>query len=89
MLFWLVPVALVASGLPLGAADALVRQAVWASLVFWTLISVGMQIPPWYGPLYPLGAAMSLYIIVRSTIRGRARVEWRGRTYGVEVNSAP
>ena len=89
MLVWLVPVALVATGLPLGAADALVRQAVWASLVFWTLISVGMQIPPWYGPLYPLGAAMSLYIIVRSTIRGRARVEWRGRTYGVEVNSAP
>ena len=91
MLVWLVPVGVVAlasSGLLAGPPDVFVRQAVWASLVFWTLISIGMEIPPWYGLLYPLGAAMSLYIIIRSTVRGRARVEWRGRTYGVEVNSA-
>jgi chlorobactene glucosyltransferase len=91
MLCWLVPVTLLAlagAGLLSGPPGQFVWQAVWASLVFWTLISAGMRIPPWYGVLYPLGAAMSLYIILRSTIRGRARVEWRGRTYGIEVNSA-
>jgi chlorobactene glucosyltransferase len=91
MLIWLVPVIIVtlaSTGILAGPPDAFVRQAVWASLVFWTLISIGMQIPPWYGLLYPLGAAVSLYIIMLSTIRGRARVEWRGRTYGVEINSA-
>ena len=91
MLCWLVPVTLLAlasAGLLPGPPGQFVRQAVWASLVFWTLINAGMRIPPWYGLLYPLGAAMSLYIILRSTIRGRARVEWRGRTYGIEVNSA-
>ena len=89
MLVWLVPLALVGTGVLAGPAEALAGQTVWASLVFWTLISIGMQIPPWYGLLYPLGAMMSLYIIVRSSVRGRSRVEWRGRTYGVEVNSAP
>lgn len=92
MLVWLVPVgvlALASAGLLAGPPEAFIRQAVLASLAFWTLISIGMEIPPWYGLLYPLGAAMSLYIVIRSTVRGRARVEWRGRTYGVEVNSAP
>jgi chlorobactene glucosyltransferase len=91
MLCWLVPVirlALAGTGLLTDPPGPFVWQAVWASLAFWTLISAGMQIPPWYGLLYPLGAAMSLYIILRSTARGRARVEWRGRSYGVEVNSA-
>lgn len=91
MLGWLVPVCLVALagiGVLASPVHPFVWQAVWASLAFWTLISAGMQIPPWYGLLYPVGAALSLFIILRSTARGRARVEWRGRTYGVEVNSA-
>lgn len=91
MLCWLVPVLLVAlasTGAFVSPLNPFVWQAVWASLVFWVLISIGMQIPPWYGLFYPLGAAMSLYMILRSTVRGRARVEWRGRTYGVEVNPA-
>jgi hypothetical protein len=40
-----------------------------------------MQIPAIYGLGYPLGAALALYIAARSTLRGRRRVEWRGRTY--------
>jgi hypothetical protein len=45
-----------------------------------------MRIPPWYGLLYPLGAAMSLYIIPFN--RAGPRPVGRGRTYGVDVNSA-
>jgi hypothetical protein len=91
MLCWLAPASLAglaALGL-LAGPSPLLEQVVLASLTFWTLVSVGMRIPPWYGMLYPLGAAMGLYIILRSTFRGGRRVVWRGRTYGAEVNSTP
>lgn len=55
--------------------------AVSLSVGFWMVISHGMQIPARYGLAYPIGAAMALYIILRSTWRGGRRVEWRGRTY--------
>jgi hypothetical protein len=80
--FWLVPpLALLLSGGagPIGGA-ALVATAV--SVVFWMMVSYGMRIPPLYGVLYPLGAAMALVIAVRSIVRGGRRVVWRGRTYG-------
>ena len=78
-IFWLVPpVALALGGGGLvpaaGAATAL-------SAVFWMTISSSMQIPAWYGLLYPLGALVGLYIGLRSTWRGARRVEWRGRVY--------
>jgi chlorobactene glucosyltransferase len=81
ILFWLVPpvaLLLTGGGPPWGPAAAL---ATVLSAVFWMLISYGMRIPPWYGLLYPLGAAMALYIVARSTWRGGRRVEWRGRVY--------
>jgi chlorobactene glucosyltransferase len=53
-----------------------------ASAAFWTLICLGMKIPPLYGLGYPLGSVMGLYIALRSTWRGARRVEWRGRVYG-------
>lgn len=77
-LFWLLPPVLLA----LGVAMPAMLVAVGCSLVFWALISFGMQIPPWYALGYPLGAAMALWITIRSTLRGRRRVEWRGRMYG-------
>ncbi len=89
MLFWLLPVVLLPlawlGGLPPGSLTWLYLAA-GASCVFWCLISTGMRIPPWYGLLYPLGAGMALYIILRSTFRGRGRVEWKGRTYGEALN---
>jgi hypothetical protein len=65
----LLPAALAASGV---------------SALFWSLVSFGMEIPPVYGLGYPAGAAMALYIVVRSIWRGGRRVEWRGRVYGTE-----
>ena len=46
----------------------------------------GMRIPLWYGLFYPAGALLTLGIILRSTLRGAGRVEWKGRTYGAAVN---
>lgn len=82
MLFWLVPpiVLLVA----LLAAPALVGAALLATaicLLFWTGVAWAMQIPPWYSLAYPAGSAVALYIVLRSTWRGRRRIEWRGRIY--------
>ncbi len=89
MLFWLVPPALMALVLAGQAPAALLQPAglaTGASLAYWSLISGGMRIPLWYGPLYPLGALMTLWIILRSIRRGAGRVEWKGRTYGAAVN---
>ncbi|HEU5039518.1 MAG TPA: glycosyltransferase family 2 protein [Gemmatimonadales bacterium] len=81
MLFWLLPpMALLVTG-GSGAWGTAAVVATIASAAFWTLVSYGMRIPPWYGLLYPAGAAMVLFIVGRSTWRGSRRVEWRGRVY--------
>jgi chlorobactene glucosyltransferase len=77
LVFWLVPpVSALATG---GAAWAL-----WAwgfATGFWMLICHGMRIPVRYGLLYPLGAATTAGIVLRSILRGGRRVEWRSRVY--------
>ncbi len=87
VLFWLVPPAVLVAAL-VGVLPSLMPAAALAvglSAVFWMLMSYGMRVPAAYGLLYPLGAAVLLYIVLRSTWRGARRVEWRGRTYsGVE-----
>lgn len=80
--FWLVPpVTLAASG-GTGALGVAAAAATLLSALFWMLISFGMRIPPVYGLGYPIGAAMALFIVARSTWRGSRKVVWRGRTYG-------
>ena len=83
MLFWLLPPALLALSVtvPWPALIPPAAAATIAAAVFWVVISIGMRIPPWFGLGYPLGALMTLYIILRSTVRGERRVEWKGRTY--------
>ena len=71
---------------PLPGLGVAAWVATGASLLYWTLVAIGMQIPPWYGLGYPVGALVTLYIVLRSTLRGAARVEWKGRTYDGRVN---
>lgn len=85
MLFWLLPPLALARSLS-PATQSAAEIAVLASLGFWMLISIGMRIPVWFALGYPLGAIMTLYIVLRSTLRGRDRVEWKGRIYGAGVN---
>ena len=80
--FWLLPPAVLIATGGSGAWGPAALLATIASGLFWTVIAVGMRIPPWYGLGYPLGAAMALGIALRSVWRGGRRVEWRGRVYG-------
>ena len=79
--FWLAPPAFVVAGLLTGQLPIAAVVATGLSALFWALICFGMRIPMAYGLAFPIGAAVALYIAVRSTVRGRRRVEWRGRTY--------
>ena len=87
--FWLVPPAVLlagAAGADVGGLAEPAAVAAGLGALFWGLVSYGMKIPVWYGLLYPLGAAMALYIFAQSTWRGSRRVEWRGRVYDREGN---
>ena len=82
-LFWLAPVVGLVLAL-LGVLPGVLAPAAIATglgVLFWGLIAFGMKAPPWYGLGFPLGAAMTLYILLRSMWRGRRQVEWRGRVY--------
>ncbi len=81
--FWLAPFVGLVLALLGVVPDLLLPAAIATGLgaVFWGLIALGMKAPPWYGLLFPLGAAMTLYILFRSMWRGRRQVEWRGRVY--------
>jgi chlorobactene glucosyltransferase len=83
MLFWLVPPAMLMLmwAVPSVGLFAPALLATGLSVLFWMLISYGMSIPTLYGLGYPVGALMTLYIILRSTFRGGRKVEWKGRIY--------
>jgi chlorobactene glucosyltransferase len=75
-LFWIAPpVVWLATGWPLARAATLV------SLLTWIAIYLMSRVPVWYALFYPLGAGIVAFIMLRSAVRGRGRVEWRGRTY--------
>lgn len=91
-LFWLLPPAVLlggALGLVSGRAEPAALAATVATVVFWMLVSYGMKIPAVYGLAYPIGAAATLYIVVRSAWRGARRVEWRGRVYRSDDLDSP
>jgi chlorobactene glucosyltransferase len=50
------------------------------SLVIWIAVCQAESAPVRYALLYPLGAAMVAYIMIKSAWRG-GKVRWRGRTY--------
>lgn len=75
-LFWILPPVAWALHWPFGAVASLI------ALVTWLAIYALHRIPPWYALLYPLGAALVAFIMLRSALRG-GRIEWRGRTYRI------
>jgi chlorobactene glucosyltransferase len=85
-LFWLLPpIALAATG-GAGHRGHAALAATVVSAVFWMVVSGAMRIPLIYGLGYPLGAAVALFIALRSIWRGARQVEWRGRVY---IDSGP
>ncbi len=55
--------------------------AVIVSLIIWVAVYWAEGAPVGYALLYPVGAAMVAYIMIRSAWRGSRKVEWRGRVY--------
>lgn len=82
---WIVPpMALALTLAPWGLGGP--RLTAWAatatgvSVGHWALLTRRMGAPAWYGFLYPLGAAVGVYIFLRSWLGGR-NVVWKGRRY--------
>jgi len=75
-LAWIAPpVVWMATGsVPWGAATTV-------SLAIWIGVCLSEGAPAWYALLYPLGAGMLAFIMMRSAWRGGRRVEWKGRRY--------
>jgi chlorobactene glucosyltransferase len=80
---WIVPPLVLLAGL-LGMTGP--GWLTWAastygvSVVLWALFMWRMGAPPFYAPLYPLGAAVGVLIFVKSWVGGR-HVVWKGRSY--------
>ena len=55
------------------------------SVAFWTAGLGRFFAPRRYGWVYPVGAAVTAWLIVRSTLRG-AHIVWKGREYGDQVH---
>jgi hypothetical protein len=51
-----------------------------AMLLWWAVIYRGFQQRVWFALLYPLGATVLLFLILRAIARGQ-RVDWKGREY--------
>ncbi len=81
---WLLPPVALVLALA-GVLPGLLVPAVIATglaVAYWTVVSLSMRIPAWYGALYPAGALVAVGIVLRSTWRGGRRIEWKGRVYG-------
>jgi hypothetical protein len=78
----ILPVAVLLLALTGVLPDAVAWSAVAtaASVLWWALVYRELEEPSYYALLYPLGAAMLLYISARAVLRGR-RVAWKGREY--------
>jgi chlorobactene glucosyltransferase len=50
-------------------------------LAIWVAGSRQMGAPALYGVFFPLGAATTAFILLRSWLRGAGRIEWKGRRY--------
>lgn len=82
-LLFIAPPAALAAAVALGAPHAAGIAAALTALALlgWGLFLREFRIPLRYAPLFPLGAAVTGYILLRSLARGLGRIEWKGRTY--------
>jgi chlorobactene glucosyltransferase len=96
LVVWIVPPLVVVAALvgvkePTAALPGLSGAAapllIWAggatgiSLLLWAGAYRKLKAPVRYAPLYPLGAAVAIWIGVRSWLRGTRKIVWKGRTY--------
>jgi chlorobactene glucosyltransferase len=81
--FWTAPAAAFLAGLAGYTGPGLLEWGVLttvASLAFWTGVLIRLRAPVRYALAFPLGGALTGFIILRSAFRGTT-VSWKGRTY--------
>jgi chlorobactene glucosyltransferase len=88
---WVAPPVTLLLSLFLPVASPVVGWSVAATaagLLFWLVVHLWMRVPPLYAFGFPIGAAMTAILFVRSALRGE-RVEWKGRQYGGVRTAGP
>jgi len=86
---WILPPVTLLLSLALGGVGGSlsVPLTAWAAgssavgLLFWIWVLHRFGVAPLYALLYPVGAVVTAWIVVRSWLRGDRRVEWKGRRY--------
>jgi chlorobactene glucosyltransferase len=87
VLIWLLPPAALAAALAGAGGPTLLAWSASVTaflMLFWTLVGFQFGAPAWVGPLYPLGALIAHWILLKSWI-GKGRVHWKGRSYDWDV----
>ncbi len=82
--FWVAPPLLLAGLLVTGGGGPLLTWTLGTtalSILFWMLACRRFEVPMHYAVIYPVGAAITAGLFVRSALRG-GRVLWKGRHYG-------
>jgi hypothetical protein len=80
---WVAPLILLLAGFfvsalaPFRLAAAII---VGVSLLFWTVVPVYLRTRATLSAFFPLGAVVTAFLLVRSSMRGN-RIAWRGREY--------
>ena len=74
-LVWVLPVIWLATGSAAAFATVAISLLVWVE-IYWQ-----EGAPLGYALLYPVGALVVAYIMLRSAWRGGRKIEWKGRTY--------
>lgn len=80
------PVCLILALVGIGGPGLLVWSggAVTLSAIVWMLFTRQMYAPVVYGLAYPVGSVVTMFIVIRASIRG-SKVEWKGREYTVDA----
>ena len=74
-LVWTLPVVWLATGAPAALATVVISLLVWLE-IYWQ-----EQAPVGYALLFPFGALVVAFIMLRSAWRGRRKIVWKGRVY--------
>lgn len=84
-ILWLGPLAVCAAALLFSLSGSILAWGLLLTVLsacFWGLVCRRMGVPSVFGLLYPLGASVAMWIMVRSWSR-MGRVEWKGREYRI------
>jgi chlorobactene glucosyltransferase len=80
---WLLPAVALVVG-PAARSAALLAYGAVAALGSVATMAVMLRLmraPLWYAPLFPLGALVTAFILLRAAVRGTRKIEWKGRRY--------